>query len=83
MLVWTQSSYDCIVGTLGGNCDTCNDNTYIQMLVLCGIVCEYLMTTLCRIEAKGVTPIPAPMRTACSAWNMLVDALLYGPSMYT
>ena len=30
----------------------------------------YLYMMLCRMEAKGVTPIPAPMRTACSAWKM-------------
>ena len=38
---------------------------------------------LFRIEAKGVTPIPAPTRTAISYLNTSSDALPNGPSMNT
>ena len=38
---------------------------------------------LCSMEANGVTPIPAPIRTACSAWKMCVDGVPYGPSIKT
>ena len=37
------------------------------------LMLRYLITMLCRMEAYGVTPIPAPINTACSAWNMCVE----------
>ena len=38
---------------------------------------------LCSMEANGVTPIPAPISTACSAWKMWKEGEPYGPSMKT
>jgi hypothetical protein len=38
---------------------------------------------LLRIAANGVTPIPAPTRTAISYLNTSSDALPNGPSIYT
>ena len=35
----------------------------------------YLLTMLCSMDANGVTPIPAPIRTACSAWKMCVEGV--------
>ena len=37
----------------------------------------------CRMEAKGVTPIPVPMSTACWAWKMRLVGAPNGPSMNT
>lgn len=34
------------------------------------------------MEAKGVTPMPVPMRTACSARNMSEEGAPKGPSTY-
>lgn len=35
----------------------------------------------CKMEAKGVTPIPVPTKTACCARKMCVDGAPKGPSM--
>ena len=35
------------------------------------------------MEANGVTPMPAAISTACSAWKMWLDGAPYGPSMIT
>ena len=35
------------------------------------------------MEANGVTPIPAPIRTACSARNIALVAVPYGPLINT
>ena len=37
--------------------------------------------TDCRMEAKGVTPIPVPIRTACSVRKILEEGAPKGPSM--
>ncbi len=53
-------------------------NVNVPQLVSLSEVSEgspYLITTLCKIDAKGVTPIPAPIRTACSAWKILVEGV--------
>lgn len=41
----------------------------------------HLYMMLCRIEAKGVMPMPAPMSTACSEAKILRVGVPYGPSM--
>ena len=42
--------------------------------------CLYLCVIDCRIEANGVTPIPVPTSTACSALYMLLEGDPKGPS---
>ncbi len=37
----------------------------------------YLFMIDCRMEAKGVIPIPVPINTACSALNMNNNFKLY------
>ena len=37
----------------------------------------------CRMEAKGVTPMPVPMSTACCAWKIRLVGAPKGPSMKT
>ena len=39
--------------------------------------------TDCKIDANGVTPMPAPINTACSAWKIALVGVPYGPSIYT
>ena len=39
--------------------------------------------TLCRIEAKGVIPIPEAIKTACSVWKISLDGVPKGPSIIT
>ena len=65
-------------------------DTYIQIVVYIQISCElkkhyksHLLAMLCSMEANGVTPMPAPIRTACSAWKMCKEGVPYGPSMKT
>ena len=45
------------------------------------LACLCLYIILCRIDAIGVTPIPAPINTACSVVNIPLVAVLYGPSI--
>jgi len=35
---------------------------------------------LCKIDAIGVTPIPAPIKIACSVFRASLDAVPNGPS---
>lgn len=44
----------------------------------CLLSYRYMM--LCRMEAKGVIPIPAPIRTACSEAKICLVGVPYGPS---
>ena len=40
-----------------------------------------LYHTLCKMAAIGVTPIPAPIKTACCTLNTSLVPVPYGPSM--
>lgn len=41
---------------------------------------SHLYMMLCRMEAKGVMPMPAPIRTACSEAKICLVGVPYGPS---
>ena len=48
-----------------------------------GAAVSHLCMMDCRMEAKGVTPMPVPMSTACCAWKIRLVGAPKGPSMKT
>ena len=44
------------------------------------LLCLILCNMLCKIDAIGVTPIPAPIKIACSVFRASLDDVPNGPS---
>ncbi|VVC92697.1 unnamed protein product [Leptidea sinapis] len=63
-----------VISSKGLECQACSQRGHTTL------VRQYLYIMACRMDANGVTPIPAATSTACSAWKMWEEAAPYGPS---